>query len=71
MDQSQVESVLAIVGALSVILSVLSSVPAVRDSKAGKHLQKLNGFDVLGILRLVLPLLARKPAAPESKPSDE
>jgi hypothetical protein len=69
MDQATVESVLAIVGALSVILSVLASVPAIRDSKTGSHLRKLNGFDVVGILRLVLPLLSKK--APPTPPSDD
>lgn len=62
------DSVLTILGALSVILTVVANMPAVAHTKAGQVMLKLSAIDLVGLVRAVVAFMPKK--APEA-PKDE
>lgn len=66
---ADLDAVLAVIGAVTVLLSVLANVPAVRATKTGEVLVRLTAIDLMGIVRLVAPLFASK-KAPPTAPTD-
>jgi hypothetical protein len=56
-----VDAVLTIVGALTIILSAVASLPGVAGTKAGNVLTKFVAIDVAGLLRLVLSIVLKAP----------
>lgn len=55
------DSVLTILGALSVILTVVANMPAVSATRAGKVMLKLSAVDIVGVVRAVAAFLPKKP----------
>lgn len=63
------DSVLTILGALSVILTVVANMPAVSATRAGQVMLKLSAVDIVGVVRAVAAFLPK--AAPKAPPSDQ
>lgn len=62
------DSVLAILGAVSVILTVVANMPAVAPTKAGRVMMKLSAVDFVGLVRAVMAFM---PKAAPKPPADE
>lgn len=62
------DSVLAILGAVSVILTVVANMPAVAPTKAGQVLLKLSAVDFAGLVRAVMAFM---PKAAPKPPTDK
>lgn len=60
-----IDTVLSVIGALTVILSVIANVPAVRASRAGEVLVRLTAVDLGGLLRVLLPLFTKRAESPK------
>lgn len=60
------DSVLTILGALSVILTVVANMPAVSATRAGQVMLKLTAIDFVGLVRAALAFLPKKPPTPPS-----
>lgn len=69
MTPSDLESILAVIGALSVLLGLICNLPGVKGSKFAQGASKLLAIDIIGVLRVVGLLLAKKPE--QKPPSDE
>lgn len=62
------DSVLTILGALSVILTVVANMPAVAPTKVGQVLLKLSAVDIVGLVRAVVAFMPKKtPEAPKNE----
>jgi hypothetical protein len=69
MSMEQMDMVFKVVGALTVLLTVVANLPPVAKSRAGAVMHKFVAIDFVGLLRLVMPLLALK-AAPKEPPKE-
>ena len=63
------DSVLAILGALSVILTVVANMPAVAPTKVGRVLLKLTAVDFVGLVRAAAAFMPK--SAPKDPPADK
>ena len=70
MSQSDIESILSVIGALVVLLTVIAHLPYVRGSKAGNFLLKLTAVDIVGVLRVIALVLTKKPEPPKTPSED-
>lgn len=60
------DSVLAILGAVSVILTVVANMPSVSETRAGKIMLKLTAVDFVGLVRAAAAFLPAKAPQPPS-----
>lgn len=58
MTQETIQSVLAILGVLVTLATLVGNAPYVRGTKFGQALLRVAGVDVVGIGRVLLPLVA-------------
>ena len=63
------DSVLAILGAVSVILTVVANMPAVAPTKTGQVLLKLSAVDFVGLGKAVAALMPKP--TPKDPPADK
>lgn len=58
MSTELIESILSVLGLLVALATVVGNAPYVRGTKFGQGLVKMAGVDVVGIAKILLPLIA-------------
>lgn len=53
-----IETILSVLGLLVTLATLVGNAPYVRGTSAGKGLLKMAGVDVVGIAKILLPLIA-------------
>jgi hypothetical protein len=72
MTPELIQTILAVLGVLVTLATLVGNAPYVRGTAFGKGLLKMAGVDVVGIAKILLPLLAAAVAVfAASKSSDK